>query len=413
SPKNDSIVDYAFKILDDCKQSGTQFQIVYDLKNLNLYYYSKNSKKRKIINFTDFDFDCKSPILITNIQSDKEGNIRSNFIDYKAEINKKAILKVFKYDFDFIPKEVLNTIAEIPDESKCFSIEDYKNSNETGSDSLTALLLEQSSSNITIPHKSDIEKVSLQIKLNRPAPRDISIELQIPKESTIIPGKNVFLIPNPIKIEKGKQSVPVSALILAKRLQSGIDLELIIKLLSNEVSVNSDNQIIIKVKRELPFRSEIAYEKRDKRFEVGINRTSKTMHFQDGEQEKYRFALLKTKDNQIPLGDRIHLDTYGRAIIGKLINNVAYCTPLEEGIEIGPNSVWTSGFSYSPILYCKSYPDWAGKTAYAGVTIHDEITGNLRYGWIKMEIGQDGSFARILSFAYEKNGLPITTGQIK
>lgn len=409
---NNPIIDYAFNILNDCKQAGTRFQIVYDLKNLNLYYYSQHSKKRKIIHFSDFDFDCKSPILITDIQSNKEGNIRNGFFDYTTEINKKTIYKVFKYDFDFIPKEVLNTVAEIPDESKCFSVE-AKNNNENKPDSLTALLIAQLSSNVIIPHKSDIVKVSLQIKLNRPAPKDISFTLEVPKESTVIPGKNVFIITNPIRIEKGRQSATATALVLPERLPSGLDLKLIINLLSNEVDVDRANQVIIKVKRELPVKPEIVFEKRDKRFEVGINKTWKSVHFQDCEREMYRFALFKTKNSQIPLGNRTHLNTYGRAIIGKMFDSIAYCIPLEEGVEIGPNSFWTNSFNHSPVLYCKNYPDWAGKTAYVGVTIRDWVTGSLLYGWIKLEVSHDGSVTRILSFAYEKNGLPLKTGQIK
>jgi hypothetical protein len=83
------------------------------------------------------------------------------------------------------------------------------------------------------------------------------------------------------------------------------------------------------------------------------------------------------------------------------------------GFELGRQSVFMIGVKEIPLLFCNNYKVWAGKTAFAGVTILDEVTSTPLYGWIKLQISKDGATARILAFANEKNGLPLKTGQKK
>ena len=408
--ENNPAIDYAFNILNDCRQSGTQFQIVYDLKNLNLFYYSHHSSKRKTISFTDFEFDCKSPVLITGIQSIKEGNIRKYFFDYKPDVIRKTICKVFKKDFNFIPGNILYEIAKMPDRSNCLSVI-TGNNGEIKADSVFGLLTVSLPENITISHKAKSEEIHLQIKLNKPANRDMHFFLHVPAESTVIPGKNVFIAPDPITIEKGNESSGTTLFILPERLPSGVDLKLVIQLTSEDVSMAEIKPVIICIKRELPVRPEIVYRKMDKNSEVGLKRNRKSIYFQDGERKLYRFDLVKTAKTETQAESTTSIETYGRKIAGTLSDSISYCEPLNEGITIGPDIKWIKPLKSNPIICCKDFPDWIGKTEYTGVTIRDEITNQLLYGWIKLAVNNDGNITRILSFAYEKNGLPIKTGQ--
>ncbi|MEJ2544932.1 MAG: hypothetical protein P8Y99_12770 [Calditrichaceae bacterium] len=48
-------IKYSFSILDAVR-NNTQWQIVYDVKNLKVYYRTKSKRKIRLINLTDCDF---------------------------------------------------------------------------------------------------------------------------------------------------------------------------------------------------------------------------------------------------------------------------------------------------------------------------------------------------------------------
>jgi hypothetical protein len=78
-PHGTPIINYAFDILNDVQQGGTQYQTVYDIKDRTIHYKSRNSNATKTIRMKDFDFDCRTPVLMAPISSNKGGNIRNAF----------------------------------------------------------------------------------------------------------------------------------------------------------------------------------------------------------------------------------------------------------------------------------------------------------------------------------------------
>jgi len=106
-------------------------------------------------------------------------------------------------------------------------------------------------SKISIKSNITNKLFTFKVKLNKKAPKQLSFVLEVPQESTIIPGYNLFITPNPVIMEKGEKSATVTATLIPSHVKSGIESELIINLLSDEVTLGKNNQFIINIKKEL------------------------------------------------------------------------------------------------------------------------------------------------------------------
>ena len=252
------IVDFTFNILRNIRQpqDGTRYQTVYDITNLSIYYnVSSDFGKIKAIHFKEFDFDCNTPALMTEIQSDKSGNIRDAFYNYDSKINKRVILNVIRKLIDYIPEDAITHITKFTDMSSCFYSESpisSKNSLKTDYNlsELNVFLDDLSKSQISIKPNESNQAFTFKVKLNKKAPKQLSFALEVPQESSIVPGYNLFITPNPVIIEKGKKSATVTATLISNHFKSGIENELIINLLYDEVTVDKKNQLVIHVKKQ-------------------------------------------------------------------------------------------------------------------------------------------------------------------
>ena len=112
-----STVEYAFEILEKVSQGGieeidgvkvrsfgveTVFSMVYDIKNLQIYFRTLENQTIRSINLSSFDFSCKTPVKVLDIQSDLSGDVTKKFIDYTHEINRKLVSNAFKKTFFFL-----------------------------------------------------------------------------------------------------------------------------------------------------------------------------------------------------------------------------------------------------------------------------------------------------------------------
>ena len=108
----------------------------------------------------------------------------------------------------------------------------------------------------------------------------------------------------------------------------------------------------------------------------------------------------------------IKLETYGNgAVCNSGTSNI---TPLEIGVEVGPESDITNPGSYPDQLDLSnpSYTEWNGQTAYAGIEF--QKNGNSHYGWIRLRVSEDGTHYYALDMAYnEAPGSGILTGEVQ
>jgi choloylglycine hydrolase len=90
-----SIVDYAFDVLNAVSNSPgtTCWSIVYDPKNLKIYFHTVLNKKIKKINIALFDFACSTPVKIMDVNTIFDRDVITKFMNYTPEANKKLVEK--------------------------------------------------------------------------------------------------------------------------------------------------------------------------------------------------------------------------------------------------------------------------------------------------------------------------------
>ncbi len=118
---NKNIIKYSYQILNTVKnEESTQWSIVYDIKNMKIYYKTKNNQKERILNINDFDFSCETPMIYTDIETKmKKGKI--NFKKYSYKSNYKLLNDTFN-NVNFLQNisvETRKKYARYPDTTKC------------------------------------------------------------------------------------------------------------------------------------------------------------------------------------------------------------------------------------------------------------------------------------------------------
>jgi len=109
--------------------------------------------------------------------------------------------------------------------------------------------------------------------------------------------------------------------------------------------------------------------------------------------------------------DNFKLEIYSNA--GICYNGTRNLIPFEGGELIGPENTFTyyDGYPSQLDIYNDDYTEWAGKTAYAGVTF--QLSGNQHYGWLRIKVNSDASEAWVMDMAYnEAPNQPIITGEV-
>ncbi len=173
NPSSESEIDFAFGVLNDVKQSNTQYQVIYDIANRSINYKSHNSNDVKRIRFDEINFDCDMPILMTDIQSSFTGDIKNDFLEYDFQRCKEELIEFNKKTFEYLPNEVLFEIADSPARSKCIN-NGFKASdkNNIKMSDLTASLKQPKEANIIIPLNSADTTLNFEIELNRLSKND-------------------------------------------------------------------------------------------------------------------------------------------------------------------------------------------------------------------------------------------------
>jgi len=87
----------------------------------------------------------------------------------------------------------------------------------------------------------------LEVKLSSPAPRDLSFALMVPDESVLLPGRNVFLAPNPVTVGRGSNSAQATVIVLREAADKPLASELVIRLFSDEIPVQNGDRLSIQV----------------------------------------------------------------------------------------------------------------------------------------------------------------------
>ena len=92
----ESDVNYAFDILKQLDFGITKWSIVYDVKNMKMYYRTNKDTVIKQFDFSSYDFSCKEPVMMLDINKNlRSEDVRKDFIPYTKQANKAQLEKLF------------------------------------------------------------------------------------------------------------------------------------------------------------------------------------------------------------------------------------------------------------------------------------------------------------------------------
>lgn len=119
--KSGGAVDYAFDILNKTFQPNfTRWSIVYDIKNMKVYYTTLDNSDVRRLSLNEFNFACDAPSLYIDIEEGMQGK-KVEFKPYSPEENDKLVTKAFsRVDFLLgVSKYERELVSRYPETVQC------------------------------------------------------------------------------------------------------------------------------------------------------------------------------------------------------------------------------------------------------------------------------------------------------
>ncbi len=115
-------VDFAFEVLDKMSQHPcTQWNIVFDIMSLTVYYRTQSANHIKHFSLLDFDFSCESKMMELDVNLNYSGNVFPYFTEYSSERNLNLLRKAFPQFGIHKTEGQLNKIIDYFDSFECTS----------------------------------------------------------------------------------------------------------------------------------------------------------------------------------------------------------------------------------------------------------------------------------------------------
>ena len=113
----------AFSILDSVHQEDTQWSIIYDINEKQIYFKTSLNLIIKSIRLDNFDFSCQTPLLSLNINSIDSNEVKPRFNNFTNEQNTELLMNVFAkyklYQLGNEEKSVFEGMARYGNSIKC------------------------------------------------------------------------------------------------------------------------------------------------------------------------------------------------------------------------------------------------------------------------------------------------------
>ncbi len=120
----ESAVSYAFDLLVEARQRlyyKTQWSIVYDVKNLKVYFRTSVNNRIRYVHLMDFDLSCPSSVMALKTRADFEGDVTGKFMPYTYEMNRELIMTVYDETpfLRTVPDSIKEARSRYPDSTVC------------------------------------------------------------------------------------------------------------------------------------------------------------------------------------------------------------------------------------------------------------------------------------------------------
>lgn len=89
-------VEHSFDVLRAVGQESTRWSIVYDIKNLMVYFRTDEYRDIKIVDVGSFDYDCGTPARMIDVETKEEGVVNDKFVDYDPAVNFRVVRGAFE-----------------------------------------------------------------------------------------------------------------------------------------------------------------------------------------------------------------------------------------------------------------------------------------------------------------------------
>lgn len=113
-------INYAFEVLERVKHSSTQWSIVYDINDLEIYFKTEKNQQTRKVSLAELDFECKSPALYVDVdEKPEEGKLQLKVFSKKR--NEDLINQVWN-EVEFLsplPLQVRKMYADYPAAVTC------------------------------------------------------------------------------------------------------------------------------------------------------------------------------------------------------------------------------------------------------------------------------------------------------
>ncbi|MBN2572798.1 MAG: linear amide C-N hydrolase [Ignavibacteriales bacterium] len=95
SKTSQSIIDYGLLMLKRLDCENNKWSVLYDVKNMRLYFNTYLSRKIKYVDFSKFDFSCSDTIKYFDIHTDISGDVSDRFENLADSINESYVKKTW------------------------------------------------------------------------------------------------------------------------------------------------------------------------------------------------------------------------------------------------------------------------------------------------------------------------------
>jgi len=117
-----SPVDDAFDVLQRVSPgSYTKWSIVYDLRARRVHWRTLDNPKVRFVDLSGFDFSCRTPVKLLDVNGAVAGNVTHRFTDYQSERNRSLVAAAVRKT-NFLAKTPAEEIAEVarhPETTTC------------------------------------------------------------------------------------------------------------------------------------------------------------------------------------------------------------------------------------------------------------------------------------------------------
>jgi choloylglycine hydrolase len=115
-------IDYAFDILENVAHHFyTQWRIVYDVKNLSVFFRTLENQSIRHFSLKSFDLSCATPVKVLDVNTELSGDISDKFVDYTYQINRNLIGEAYRKTLSLsaVSEYVLDMLSEYPEGTSC------------------------------------------------------------------------------------------------------------------------------------------------------------------------------------------------------------------------------------------------------------------------------------------------------